>query len=49
MLNLMKSERVETGNDEATDAASDERGNLKRMKSQMQLYLSEEASSPQQV
>ena len=40
MLNLMKSERVVEGNQEATDAASDESDTLKRMKSQMQLYLS---------
>ena len=49
MINLMKSERAVATHEESTGAASDEGENLKLMKSQMQLYQSEEEPSTQQV
>jgi hypothetical protein len=45
MLNLMKNERIIGTKEESTGAIRDEGENLKLMKSQMQLYLSEEEQS----
>jgi hypothetical protein len=44
----MKSERKVATNEDSTGAIRDEGENLKLMKSQMQLYLSEEEQSTQQ-